>query len=231
MNFVYCDNTTTPYFYVSQNTCHTACPIRTYYDQFYMECYTCLNVDCYYCNQTQLCTQCSDNDHRQMDNNNRCKPKDGYYESGTSVAAACDPTLCLTCTSPTYCLSCQDTKYLTSSHTCQPCISNCIKCTSASSCLQCTTGYTYTSSNNSCWLDCSPISGCITCSYSSSLTCNSCTPGYSVQSNQCVSTTCSWSHCSSCTPSKCLTCNSGYVLVSSYLCSAVCGDGNIVSSV
>lgn len=156
-NFIACSSAE-PFLYIATNLCYSICPERTYTDNFYQECNSCLNFDCYKCNSTQFCIECSLADHREMDEETaRCKPLPGYYDGGSSVAEACVPSLCLTCTSANECLSCADGKYLTATSTCDPCTANCIKCTSGSSCDECLPGYTYTAGNNSCWLDCSTI--------------------------------------------------------------------------
>ena len=179
----------TPFLIVSTTkTCYDVCPIRYSTDNLYFECNSC-PYDCYECNAQGACTECSaDIDFRQLNASNRCVPLDGYYDNGNSTQAiACDAVACLTCNSAIYCLSCQSGKYLTASNTCAACINECTSCTSASSCSQCNTGYTYSASNNSCFLNCSAITNCLTCNYSSSLVCNSCANGYQLINNTCKS--------------------------------------------
>lgn len=185
--FFYCTDPT-PYFLTAQSLCYDICPIRYSQNTQYMECIACPTYDCYTCGMNNKCLTCNDTvDFRYMDNATmRCLPLPGYYDNGASLAVACNPANCLTCTSPTVCVTCVTGQFLTVSKTCISCIANCINCTTATNCQICSNLYFF--SVSACIPNCSNITQCTICSVvSSALECSACSTGYNLSNNSCNS--------------------------------------------
>jgi hypothetical protein len=238
MLFAKC-NSGNPYLLTIDNTCHSACPVRTSTNNYYSECHACPTYDCEYCDDTTgLCTQCSAADNREMDplGSSRCTPKAGYYDDGTSLAKPCT-TNCIACTASTNCQQCStDYTYTAGNNSCWldcSTITNCATChySAGKVCDACSAGYTLTTSNNSCWLDCSTITNCATCHYSSGKVCDTCATGYTLttSNNSCWLDCSTISSCVTChyiSGLICDTCSAGYVLVSNQCLSTTCAQAN-----
>jgi hypothetical protein len=161
---------------------------------------TCLNC-------SQFCLNCT--------NGSSCVQCDAGYNysaiNGSCYLSCASIQYCVGCdySSQLNCLNCSEGTYVSASNTCINCSQFCLNCTDASSCVQCATGYNYSSSNGSCYLNCSTIQYCSTCSYTSQLNCLSCSEGtYLTGSNTCLN--CS-QFCLNCTNgSSCVLCDAGY---------------------
>lgn len=231
-----------PYYRIFDDMCYTACPSYTLQSNVYYSCEEC-HYSCYNCtavSSTLGCNACSATDFRTISVSS-CPCNPNYYDAGTSICVACDPT-CLTCSGSlaSNCLSCNSTKLLTQSGSSCICSSiqtfylgTCTPCSSLQAgCLYCT-GTTCTTCDSSLHRVTDGASGC------------TCGPGYAIDSvNTCQPCSSYIVGCLTCSSnSTCSTCNAalGFLLVgTSCSCSSglafvggqcldKCGDGMVVS--
>jgi hypothetical protein len=88
-----CDQATHPNYNTTDFLCHP-CP-QFHYVNNNVQCAPC-RFDCLTCYNSNGCATCDPANRYLLRSNNSCLPRNGFYESNTTVPFACDPS-CLTC--------------------------------------------------------------------------------------------------------------------------------------